>query len=278
MDADAPAGDRHAQATHGLAAEYSVRAATYAQHWAPVIHPLARILLGTLPLASAHRILDLGCGTGELLGDLRAAAPDACLIGADRAEGMVRVAGQAASYNLLVTDAQSLALRAECIDVAVLAFMLFHVPDPAAALREVRRVLRPDASVGVAVWGTDPGTPGAAIWTEELDACNAAADPRDPAVMRHDRMNTSEKLAQLVGAADFDPLRFWSATAAHPWTVDALCAMQATSGAPSRRLASLPEEMRARCCDRVRSRIAALPAAELVQHMEVLFAVARRPD
>lgn len=277
MAADAEIGDRHAQAARGLAADYSARAGAYARHWAPVIHPFARTLLAALPLQSARRILDLGCGTGDLLRDLHAAAPGALLVGADRAEGMVRVAQQALPCSLLVTDAQSLPLRAGSIDVAVLAFMLFHVPDPAAALCEVRRVLRPDAQAGIVAWGTDPGTPGAAIWAEELDACGAAADPRDPAVMGHDRMDTPEKLAQLLAEADFAPARLWRQSYTHAWTVDALFAMQSSCGLPCRRLASLPPDARGVCRERVRSRFAALAPGDLVHHMEVLFAVARRP-
>lgn len=278
MAADPEGGDRNARATRGLAAEYSARAGAYARYWAPVIHPLARRLLDALPLEHARRILDLGCGTGDLLGDLRAAAPAAFLVGADRAEGMVRVAQKTVPCSLFVTDAQALALCAESVDVAVLAFMLFHIPDPAAALCEVRRVLRANAPVGIVVWGTDPGTPGTRIWTEELDACGAAPEPRDPAVMGHDRMNTADKLTQLLREADFAPERIWAEPYAHEWPVDALFAMQATNGAPSRRLATLPEGTQALCCERVQPRLAALPAAERVQYMEVLYAVARRPD
>lgn len=277
MAADAEIGDRHAQAARSLAADYSARAGAYSRHWAPVIHPLARILLGALPLQSARRIVDLGCGTGDLLSDLRAAAPGAFLVGADRAEGMVRVAQQAVPCSLLVTDAQALPLRTGSIDVAVLAFMLFHVPDPGAALCEVRRVLRPDAPAGIVAWGPDSGIPGAAIWAEELDACGAAPDPRDPAVMGHERMDTPEKLAQLLAAADFAPAHIWRESYAHAWTVDALFAMQSCCGLPSRRLASLPEDAREVCRERVRSRFAALPPGDLVHRMEVLFAVARRP-
>ncbi len=238
---------------------------------------MARVLLGALPLETARHVLDLGCGTGDLLADLRAAAPSASLIGGDRAEGMVRVARQTESCSLLVTDAEFLGLRAETFDVAVLAFMLFHVPDPAAALREVWRVLRRNAFVGIAVWGTDPGTPGAAIWTEELDASGAAPDPRDALVMGQARMNTVERLAVLLRQADFPPQRIWSECFAHRWTVEALLGMNTSCGMPARRLASLSKKAQASCCERVRSRIMTFAADDLVHRPEILFAVARRP-
>ena len=264
-------------ASRRLAAEYSAKADAYARHWAPVIHPMARVLLGALPLESARHVVDLGCGTGALLADLRSAAPNACVIGGDRAEGMVRVAQRTDPCSLLVTDAEFLALRAEAFDVAVLAFVLFHVPDPAAALREVWRILRPNAFVGIVAWGTDPGTPGAAIWTEELDACGAAADPRDAVVMGHARMNTLERLAELLRQANFASQRIWSECFAHRWTVEALFAMHTSCGMPSRRLASLSEKAQAICRERVRSRIVTLASDDFVHRPEVLFAVARRP-
>lgn len=259
-----------------LAAEYSAKADAYARCWAGVIHPMARVLLDALPIRSARAILDLGCGTGDLLGDIRAVAPGASLIGADRAEGMLRVAQRTRSCAFMVTDAAALALPAESVDVAVLAFVLFHVPDPAAALSEVRRVLRPDATIGIVAWGTDPGTPGANIWAEELDACSAGPDPRDAIVMGHARMNTMERLAGLLRDADFVAPRIWTREFAHLWTVGELFALHATCGMPSRRLATLPAAAQASCAERVRCRMAALTADELVYRPEVLYAVARR--
>ena len=169
-------------------------------------------------------------------------------------------------------------MRTETFDVAILAFVLFHVPHPVRALREVWRVLRPNGAVGLVTWGTDPGTPGAAIWKEELDACGAAADPRDAVVMGQAQMDTPDKLAGLLLETGFAPPRIWSECLAHPWTVDALFALQTSCGMPARRLASLSEKTQAICRERVRSRVATLTADDLVYRAQVLFAVARRRD
>jgi hypothetical protein len=132
--------------------------------------------------------------------------------------------------------------------------------------------------VGLVTWGIDPGTPGAAIWVEELDACGAAADPRDAVVMRQAQMDTPDKLAGLLLGTGFAPPRIWSECLAHPWTVDALFALQTSCGMPARRLASLSKKAQAICRERVRSRVATLTADDLVYRAQVLFAVARRRD
>lgn len=263
--------------SQSLAAEYSDKAEAYARHWVPVIHPMARRLLHALPLDRARRVLDLGTGTGASLPELAAAAPKASLFGVDRSEGMLRVAGRSASHPLVVMDMERLALRSGTIDVAVLVFVLFHAPDPARGLSEVLRVLTAGGAVGLVTWGRDPGVPGLAIWTEELDLQGAAPDPRDPCVMQHARMDTPAKLGSLLEAAGFTFVRAWCADLEHPWTVEGLVALQLGCGMPGRRLASLPETRRAICISRAEARLARLGPAELVYRSEVVFAVAHRP-
>src|SRR5215470_11057402 len=99
------------------AAHYSAHAREYARLWSPVIRPMGQCLFPALPLAEAARILDIGIGTGALVSDIHAFAPNAGLIGVDRAEGMLRVAQDACDDPLAVMDAQRLALRAACVDV-----------------------------------------------------------------------------------------------------------------------------------------------------------------
>jgi SAM-dependent methyltransferase len=265
-------------ASHQLAAEYSVKADAYARWWSPVIRPMALPLVDALPLATSRAVLDVGCGTGALLRDLRRAAPNAAIVGVDSAEGMLREADPPPGSFLAVTDVQDLAVRSSSIDVAVLAFVLFHVADPERGLREVRRALSPGGAVGLATWGRDQGTPGLTIWAEELDRAGARPDPRDPSVMQQGRMDTIDKVRGLLQDAGFEPVRIWTHAARHAFRHDELFAVQAGCGLPARRLATLDQDARAVCEARVWERLRALGDAELVYEPEVVLTVGRRVD
>lgn len=265
-----------ADPSRALAADYSERAAAYVRYWAPVIHPMAHPLLATMSLAGARRIIDVGTGSGGLWPVIQAAAPGARLYGAERARGMLRAGGALLRNRVAVMDAEHLGVRREGFDAALLLFVLFHVPDPVASLREVRAVLCPGGLVGLVVWGVDPGLPGATIWAEELDRAGAIPDPRDPAVMRHALMDTPDKLSGLMRQADLTPADVWSRRFMHEWTVERLIATQSHCGLPSRRLSGLSPESRRACTDRVRARFEALTPAELTYEVEVVYGIGNR--
>ena len=255
-----------------LAAEYSAKAAAYARHWSPVIRPMAQPLLEALPLSGARHVLDVGAGTGALIPDLQRLAPGATLIAIDRAEGMLRVQASRPRCSRAVMDAAQLALLSESADVALLAFVLFHTPDPRAVLRAVHDALRRGGSIGLVTWGDDPGTPGLTAWTEELNRAGAAPDPRDRSVMQQALMDTPAKVTALLTDAGFAAPRAWTRRFRHQFTLDELLAVQTGCGGPARRLATLPPETAAHCEARVRERLTALP--ELVYEPEVVYGVA----
>ena len=260
--------------TRALADEYSAKADAYARHWSPIIRPMALPLLASLPLADARRILDVGAGTGALLADLEAAATDALVIAIDVAPGMLRLAPRQRRTAVAAMDAQALGLRSSSADVAVLAFMLFHVPHPVAALVEVRRVLKPGGVIGVSTWGADSTMPALSVWAEELDAVGAEPDPRHPSVMQQASMDSLGKLEALLASSGYRVRLSWSARFSYRWSLDEIMAVQLSCGLAARRMAQLSSEAKRTCETRVRARLEALAPDALLQQPEVIFAIA----
>lgn len=260
--------------TAALAAEYSEKAAAYLEHWSPIIGPMAVPLLDYLPLAAATRIVDVGAGTGAHLEAIAARAPNARVVGIDRAAGMLRLARHPKACLLAAMDAQALALRSATFDVATLIFMLFHVPDPVAALREVRRVLRGGGIIGIVTWCRDDAMPGLNMWKEELDNLGAAPDPRDPIVMQRERMDTPERLSGLLREGGFAVDRTWTQIFESRWTIDQIVNTQLGCGLTARRIGSLPPRDAAECEMRVRRRLSDLGPDALIYRPEVLFTTA----
>jgi SAM-dependent methyltransferase len=236
---------------------------------------MAMPLLDALPLAGARRIVDVGAGTGAHLEPLAARAPNAHIVGVDRAVGMLRVARRQGHRALVSMDAQCLGMRSGTFDVATLVFVLFHVPDPVAALREVRRVLRTGGVIGIVTWGRDEGMPGLQIWKQELDNLGAAPDPRDPVVMQQQLMDARNKLFDLLGEAGFVVERIWTQVFESGWTINQIVAAQLGCGLTARRIGSLSRSAAAECEARVRRRLSALGPDALIYRPEVLFATAR---
>jgi SAM-dependent methyltransferase len=162
-----------------LAARYSAGARVYGEHWAPVLLPHSLRLIADLPLAGATRIVDIGTGVGSLLPALHQAAPRAHIVGCDIAPGMLALAPR--SFGLVVADAARLPFADAAFDAAVMAFAIFFVPDPARALAEMRRILRPGAALALTSWYGEPQFPALAAWIEETGAFGAPAVASWPA-------------------------------------------------------------------------------------------------
>jgi ubiquinone/menaquinone biosynthesis C-methylase UbiE len=106
--------------------------------------PVHNVVLRALHETSTRRVLDIGCGTGQLATRIHKGLPAAAIVGCDFSAGMLeRAAARADAINWVRGDAGRLPFHDGSFD-AVVSTEAFHwFPDQERALRELYRVLRP---------------------------------------------------------------------------------------------------------------------------------------
>lgn len=90
-------------------------------------------------LEPENRVLDVGCGNGTYLAELRRRQIDA--VGCDLSLGMLEAVD--GHPHLTNADVTHLPFADDSFDVVLAPHMLYHVDDRARAAQEMRRVLRP---------------------------------------------------------------------------------------------------------------------------------------
>jgi ubiquinone/menaquinone biosynthesis C-methylase UbiE len=123
-------------------------------------------------LADARgRTVEVGAGTGanldrypEAVSELVLAEPDPHMVSKLRP----RAAGWGRPVSLVEAPAESLPFEDSSFDTAVFTLVLCTVPDPAAALAEVARVLKPDGAL-LFLEHVRAEDPGLARWQDRLE-------------------------------------------------------------------------------------------------------------
>jgi ubiquinone/menaquinone biosynthesis C-methylase UbiE len=123
---------------------------------------IAAVIAAEVPDGS--RLLDVGCGPGEVLARVARTAPRIETTGLDVDGAMIEraerkadraVAGGAANRpTFVIADAAAMPFPDDSFDVVVSSFAIHHWPDRAAGLGEMMRVLRPGGRA--IVWDIAP--------------------------------------------------------------------------------------------------------------------------
>lgn len=251
---------------------FAARAATYSNS---VWHAeLAEAFVRWLRLGAELTVVDVGTGTGfaALAVDGRRGTR---VHGVDRSPPMVAVAreraeaaGRAGPVTFAVGDGHRLGLRDECAD-AVLFVTSLQYMEPARALAEARRVVRPGGTVAIGTLQAGMLAPSA-LFRRLLG--EEGIDPPD----RMGALGRPERLTTLLTAAGLgqaetgrDALRLADADLADAWRVN--------STMYARRLAGLDlAELRRRWETQLADALAA--DEESFRTITMLMARARRPD
>ena len=138
---------------------------TATEHWAsgdlyePYVGRWSRLVAGEflawLNAPPGLSWLDVGCGTGALTEAVATACEPARVTGVEPSAGFIGTARQRLAtrdVDLRQGDARSLPFDAAAFDRAVSGLVLNFVPEPARAVTEMTRVVRPGGAVALYVW------------------------------------------------------------------------------------------------------------------------------
>jgi ubiquinone/menaquinone biosynthesis C-methylase UbiE len=196
---------QHRERWETAAAGWAKRAQEVREHGMPV----SMWMIQQLGLQPGQRVLELAAGpgdTGLLAAEL--IRPGGTLISSDGSEAMLEIArGRAEQMGIDNVEFAQLELEwidlpTGSVDAVLCRWGVMLVVDPEAALREMRRVLRPGGRVALAVWDEPAANPWATMPRQALQA-RGLARPIQPGAPDMFALAAPGALAELLGSAGF---------------------------------------------------------------------------
>jgi ubiquinone/menaquinone biosynthesis C-methylase UbiE len=139
--------------------QYDQVANLYDRRWNTYITKTLSFLKTWAHISPEATVLDIGCGTGEFERLLLTENPQQMITGVDISEEMLLVAKQKCraypNVSFQTASASALPFANNSFDVIVSASAFHYFDDPETALKEMRRVVKPDGKVVILDWCKD---------------------------------------------------------------------------------------------------------------------------
>lgn len=104
-----------------------------------------KLIIDEIKLKKGNTLLDVGCGTGEILKKLSTKYINVKLYGIDISQEMLKIAkkkDKLSKIKYICCDAESLPFKDNTFDVLITNESFHHYPNPQKALKEFKRVLK----------------------------------------------------------------------------------------------------------------------------------------
>lgn len=167
--------------------------------WSRLLAPAHIAFAG---VKDGDRVLDVGTGTGALASTLEATMRSSGIVGIDPSEGFLIYAKKNAKSGRLrfeVGDAQVLRYKDASFDKTMSQLVMNFIPDHDKAIREMRRVTRPQGVVSACVWDYDAGMEMLRFFWDEVVALDPAMAPKDERNMKLSRKGQLGDLWKKTG-------------------------------------------------------------------------------
>lgn len=143
------------------------KAPRYQSTWGEVTRQPIATILDRAGAGPGCRLLDCGCGPGELVHAAALRGADA--LGADHSSVMVQIASaNFPQCRFQQEDAERLSFAAGSFDAVVLNYLLLHVADQERTLLEAGRVLKSGGRLVCTVWLPPSQSPGLSLMFEAV--------------------------------------------------------------------------------------------------------------
>jgi SAM-dependent methyltransferase len=183
---------------------WDAKAAPYLDFWSPITARVFEPLLDAAGVGQGTRLLDVGCGPGELASS--ATAQGAIPTGIDIAPAMVDLARERhPDLDFQVGSAEELPFEDGSFDAVVANFVLLHLGRPETAIGEWVRVLAPGRRLALSIWDAPSVNRLHGLILDAVDTIDDLVPvdiPEGPPAFR-----TDEELVWLLAAAGLTDVR-----------------------------------------------------------------------